>query len=211
MIQLFPSNTNGPSFHVHTALLACRTTYFEQRYEDLDSLDVTASVLSLFVDWVYSDFVPRVDPQGSCENLMQLFHLYLLAQKLCADANLGDLVMNRIRQGYRRCPRHPPSQETIRHYYSKAGIKSPLRRFLVKYVAWSSVNGKLDLEEFRSLIEEGGSFALDLVLALNAAAASAPLQNPVKEADCRYHNHAENVQCTVRNLVRGGRYLGEVK
>ena len=160
----------------------------------LIQVDSNDSTLALFVEWVYTDSVPEITAINLNEAFRQLIDLYLLAQKLCTDPCLGNLVMNRIRQHCRQGVADISFQSTIREYYEKGEAKSPLRRWLVKSVAWNLVNKKHDVGDYKSLIEKVGPFAMDLILALMSAA-SAPFPNPLEEPDCKYHKHAEDVEC----------------
>lgn len=117
--------------------------------------------MELFVDWVYTDTVPfRTTPAS----FRQLFDLFLLAQKLCQHPRLRDLAMNRIRQHCRQGVEAVELLETIRSCYGEIEADSPLRRWLLRYVAWIIVNEGLDLEKYASLVEDGS--AADLIQAL---------------------------------------------
>lgn len=197
-------NPDGSTLYINRKLLAFRSTYFRklsEKYEYKVKLDADTSTLALFAEWVYTDSVPV---QKSTIGLMQLFDLFLLAQKLCTHHRLGDLVMDRIRQHCREEVVETSLRDVIRDYYEKVEAKSPLRRWLVKYVVWNIVNKKQDVTVYKQLIEEGGSFAMDLILIL-VDAASAFFLNPSFEHDYKYHKHTEGVECATRNPPREDR------
>lgn len=163
-------------------------------------LDADNPTSALFVDWVYTDTLPEIATSRSGEGFTQFVSLFLLAQKLCTNPRLGDLVMNRIRQHYRQGVGHPLLQDVIADFYENLEPKSPLRRWLVRYVTWSIVHNKEDVTFYKPLIEEGRSFAMDLILVL-VNAVSAPLLDPSRESDCKYHKHAEDVECDAQSFL----------
>lgn len=203
MVKLIPIESDGSVFHVHKKLLTFRSTYFEEvlqnelQYEF--HLDTDSSTLGLFVEWVYTDSVPF---KNSPEGFRQLFSLFILAQKLCKQPRLGDLVMNRIREHCRHGLEMSLLLDTIRSCYGEIEAESPLRRWLLKYVAWTIVNKELDLENYTSLVEDGS--AVDLIQTLIDA--PAPFRDPLGEPDCKYHAHAEDVECAARNLSGNGQF-----
>jgi len=185
------SSADAPVFHVHKTLLAFRSTYFRELSEgplqpEVYKLVTSGLICGWFVQWVYTDTVP----EGTAKTFVELVNFYLLASRVCKNSRLEDLIMNRIRQHSRQGLEDFLLSEVINDCYERAEAKSPLRHWLVKYVAWNLLNKKHDAVEYRFSIEEGGSFAMDLILVL-LDAASAPFPDPSREQECKYHKHAE--------------------
>lgn len=197
---MVPFTGAGSVFHVYKKLLAFRLIYFKELLEgesppEVYVLGTYGLTCEWFVEWVYTNSVS----EGTNKHNTALVEFFLLAQRLRKDPRLGNLIMNRIRKRCRQGVTESLLQEVIKKCYEKLEAKSPLRRWLVKYVAWNLFNMEHDAGKYQSLIEGGGPFAMDLILTLMSVA-SGPFADPLEEPDCKYHKHAESVECDARSF-----------
>lgn len=126
------------SFPVHKSFICHYSPYFDTLLNcnsepEIDSVAFEADplVFNLFLEWIYTQKLPRMDDNAVDDNSYLLAHLWILAEK-CEIPALQNQVIKRLSILYRSQPNIDAAIFDI--VYRSTGPNSPLRGFFVEFL-----------------------------------------------------------------------------
>ena len=193
-------------YHLHRDLLCDRSDYFtacfigefrEAQENELSLPEDNIESFDLLVQWLYGAPLKKI---SSNADVPVYLNLHVLADKLCLEY-LQNETMDLILKFHRTTP-YKIDVESL-HQISQDFTRCATYKYLLDLAAWSTVSNNHKITpDFKSLIREGGDFAVDFTIRLSLIYRATkgdpvPIANcdPRTYSNCFYHKHQSTPVC----------------
>jgi hypothetical protein len=199
-------------FVIHKKLLCDTTDFFLKAFSGsfkesegtMDLPEEHPGAFALSVDWLYRSRVTHVN---TVRHWINLFNLYIFAEKLCLN-ELANRTIDRIRHMEARSPIAIVTLALASHVYKKTFTDSPLREYCVAALVYDlsskdkHVPADDRLKQMWKYCRDDSDLFVDYFRYLREHEGKA-METPAKGekdydsdmSECKFHRHAKDQEC----------------